>query len=89
MLVCGHFIPALGYLEVHLAKAFAKLGNPTIVLTTDQVPGYVQSLVENGFKPGIEDHADGYQINRLSPHFSKGQMVKAKGMEAALADLST
>jgi glycosyltransferase involved in cell wall biosynthesis len=80
-IVCGHFIPSLGYIEVHLARAFVQLGHKVSVITSDEIPSYVSHL-ESDLKsapPGIE-------VIRLSPFFSLGQIVVAKGVrEAVLA----
>lgn len=74
-IVCGHFFPELGYLEVHLARALAALGHAVSIVTTSAVPAYVAPLVQPA-KPGT--HAMGpVQVIRLKPTFSLGQMVRS------------
>jgi glycosyltransferase involved in cell wall biosynthesis len=76
-LVCGHFLPEMGYFEVHLAKAFAQLGHDVHVFTTNLVPSYVQQMVNSTPSIGRVNHIDGYTIHRLKSSWSLGQMVKA------------
>lgn len=76
-IVCGHFIPTMGYLEVHLANAFNKLGHDVKVLTSRIVPTYVKSVGK------LTDNTP-YEIVRLNASFSMGQMVKSKGLVNAV-----
>lgn len=82
-LVCGHYLPELGYLEVHLARAWANAGHTVFVVTSSTVPAYVQSRVESNPIPG-PDHDEEVEILRLKPLFSLGQLVWAKGIRKAL-----
>ncbi len=77
-LVCGHFIPALGYIEVHLARAFAELGHQISVFTSDRVPAYAAELNRE------LGSLDGVEIHRFSPFFELGQMVVARGLNDAV-----
>lgn len=72
-IVCGHFIPTMGYIEVHLANAFHQLGHEVKVFTSRIIPSYVQSVAK------LSDNTP-YKILRLSVSFSMGQMVKSKGL---------
>lgn len=76
-IVCGHFLPAMGYLEVHLANAFNKLGYEVKVFTSRIVPAYVQSVGK------LTDNTP-YEIVRLNASFSMGQMVKSEGLANAV-----
>ncbi|NEN25791.1 glycosyltransferase family 4 protein [Cryomorpha ignava] len=78
-IVCGHFIPSLGYLEVHLARAFAFLGHSTTVITSTIIPAYVGNL-----KNGFGDNPDGVEVTRLKPRFTLGQIVIAGGIKRKL-----
>jgi len=82
-LVCGHYLPELGYLEVHLARAWANAGHRVLVVTSSAVPTYVQSRVIANPIPGREN--DGaVEVLRLKPVFSLGQLVWARGIRKAL-----
>jgi glycosyltransferase involved in cell wall biosynthesis len=70
----------MGYFEVHLAKAFAKLGPEVQVFTTNLVPSYVRQMVSETPTLGTEKHSDGYTVTRLKASWSLGQMVKASGL---------
>ena len=76
-IVCGHFIPNMGYLEVHLANAFHKLNHEVKVFTSQIIPTYVKSVGK------ITDNTP-YKIERLTASFSIGQMVKSKGLVDAV-----
>lgn len=74
-LVTGHYIPRLGYMEVHLSKAFALLGHDVHVFTTNRFPAYLKH--ERG---DFGDPPKGVQVSRLHPFFSLGQIVRARGL---------
>lgn len=74
-IVCGHFLPSMGYIEVHLANAFHKLNHEVKVITSNVVPSYVKNISE------LSENTP-YEIIRLNPSFSMGQMVKSNGLVA-------
>lgn len=76
-IVCGHFIPSMGYIEVHLANAFHQLGHEVKVVTSRVIPSYVQSIAK------LSDNTP-YEILRLPASFSMGQMVQSKGLKKAV-----
>lgn len=76
-IVCGHFLPAMGYLEVHLANAFHQINHEVEVFTTKVVPKYVKDVAQIG-----DDTP--YKINRLETNFSLGQMVKSNDLGRAV-----
>ena len=78
-IVCGHFIPSLGYLEVPLARAFAQLGHSTSVITTTAIPAYVGNLTQ-----GFGDNPKGVEVVRLEPRITLGQIVVASGIKREL-----
>lgn len=78
-IVCGHFIPSLGYLEVHLARAFGLLGHSTTVITSNAIPDYVGNL-----NKGFGDNPVGVEVIRLKPRFKLGQIVIAGGIKREL-----
>ena len=80
-IVCGHFMPEVGYVEVQLAKAFYRLGNNVHVFTSTAIPSAIKNKLpeETAYKVGANNSL-GYQITRLNPYFSLGQMIKCKGL---------
>lgn len=80
-IVCGHFLPSMGYLEVHLANAFHQLNHEVKVITSQLVPSYVKSVGK------LTDNTP-YEIERLPADFSMGQMVKSKGLVQAVESFS-
>lgn len=78
-IVCGHFLPTMGYIEVHLANAFHQLGNEVQVFTSRIIPTYVKQIGK------LSDNTP-YKIVRLNANFSMGQMVKPKGLVNAVEE---
>lgn len=78
-IVCGHFLPAMGYIEVHLAQAFAELGHKVTAITSDAIPPYVSHLHKEFGQPPL-----GVDVIRLKPLFALGQVVIAKGVKNAV-----
>tara|TARA_Y100000589_G_scaffold110243_1_gene104797 strand:- start:54517 stop:55662 length:1146 start_codon:yes stop_codon:yes gene_type:complete len=77
-LVCGHFIPNLGYIEVYLAKKMAQQNFDVCVFTSNKIPAYVSTVADLN----IEENA--YQVKRLPAQFSKGQMVWSNNLTAEI-----
>jgi len=75
-LVTGHYIPRLGYMEVHLSKAFAKLGHEVHVFTTNRFPNYLKHE-----KGEFGDPPKGVKVSRLDAFFSMGQIVRVRGLK--------
>ena len=59
-IVCGHFLPSMGYIEVHLANAFHKLNHEIKVITTNVIPSYVKNISEL-----FDYFNENYQIGKL------------------------
>ena len=83
-LICGHFLPQLGYAEVHLARTFALLGYSVRVFTSSVTPSYVRqvgNLHPNKLEQGVEV--------TFVPHlFSAGQVVIPRGLAKSVHDFS-
>jgi len=75
-LVAAHYIPRLGYMEVHLSKAFSKLGHEVQVFTTDVFPSYLKNQ-----KGNFGDPPRGVQVNRIKPFFTLGQIARVNGLK--------
>ncbi len=77
-IVCGHYLPDMGYIEVHLARALIISGHKITVVTSSAVPQYVASL-QKKLLPGFAN--DGaIAIIRLKPAFALGQIVISSGL---------
>lgn len=75
-IVCGHFIPAMGYIKVHLARAFAEMGHEVTVVTSTAIPAYVSHLHRD-----FGEAPKGVEVVRLKPKFTLGQVVIAEGVK--------
>lgn len=80
-LVCGHFIPAMGYIEVHLARALSALKCDVTVVTSTAIPHYVKHLHSTFGKA-----PEGVKVIRLKPFFTLGQIVAARGVKKAVEE---
>ena len=89
-IVCGHFIPQMGFVEVYLAKEFAKLHHEVKVFTSTVVPKYVRGIVKNeAFNVGVTKHEEfNYTILRLKPIVSFGQMLYVKRLRKEIDQFS-
>ena len=82
-IVCGHFMPEMGYVEVYIAHQLALKNNYNVaVITTALKPSYVKKIkTTTTYNVGAEIHPDyGYTIFRLNTFFSLGQMVLSNGI---------
>lgn len=82
-IVCGHFIPSLGYIEVHIARAFALLGHEVSVITSTAIPSYVGNL-----NSSFGQNPEGVEVIRLKPKFTLGQIVTSHGIHKELNRLN-
>ena len=73
-IVCGHFIPNLGYIEVFLAKKTAANGSEVKVFTTNEIPGYVKDIAV------LDNENQHFSVVRLPAYFSMGQMVLSRDL---------
>lgn len=82
-IICGHFVPEMGYIEVHLANAFHQLGHAIKVITTNQT-----SFSSNKNTLVHDEILADYEVVRLQPYFSYGQIVRAKGIEKEIVNFN-
>ncbi len=85
--VCGHYLPNLGYLEVHLARALAAAGHEVVVVTSHAVPAYVKNKVSGYPFPAISVD-EGVEVRRLKPLFARGQFAISRGLMPAVKETS-
>lgn len=74
VVVCGHFSPEVGYQEVDLAKAFARLGARVRVVTSTCLSPNARTVVADDYEPGTT-HRDGYELVRLPPRLTIGPNI--------------
>lgn len=88
-IVCGHFLPEMGYVEVYFAKELAKAHHQVAVITTSAIPAYVKHLTAANYAVGKQlHHEHNYAIFRLKPIVSLGQMVLSYGLKKIIQDFS-
>ncbi len=74
-IVCGHFVPEMGYVEVHLANAFHRLGHSIKIITSNKTSFSAKHITLNQ-----NEMTSDYEIVRLKPWFSYGQLIIANGI---------
>ena len=81
-LVCGHFMPEIGYQEVYLAKAYARAGHELKVFTSVEVsPNGVEILNKKYVAGETTDNKYGFSVLRLPTLFSVGSKVISLGLK--------
>lgn len=86
LIVSGHFTPGVGYQEVLLPRAYARLGHTVRVLTSTYIPGNIQNVI------GIKRHQPGYfllddyEILRLRPIFRIGTAIFVNGISKVIKE---
>ncbi|HXB40156.1 MAG TPA: glycosyltransferase family 4 protein [Bacteroidia bacterium] len=72
--VSAHYLPEIGYQEVHLAKAYARLGHTVKVFTTTSSVNLGGKIGKVNYKTGLsKDPTYGYDILRLSSYSFKSK----------------
>ena len=77
-------MPELGYQEVHLAKAFAKLGHRVAVMTSTALSPSARNAVNLQYQPGDWVSDNNYLVKRFSPLLKSGAIVIVSGILKAL-----
>jgi hypothetical protein len=84
-IVCGHFVPELGYQEVDLAAAFARLGATTRVVTSTRRSPNARAIGVDSYTEGL--HAQGaYEVLRLPTRLAIGSNLVGGDVRPALAE---
>ncbi|MBM4196805.1 MAG: glycosyltransferase family 4 protein [Gammaproteobacteria bacterium] len=84
-IVTGHFSPEVGYQEVCLARAYARLGHEVHVFTSTAVSPNTRGVVKQDYAPGTaRDERYGYRVTRLPYRLSFGVNVVSPGLRAAV-----
>lgn len=74
-------MPEIGYQEVYLARAYARLGHEVQVFTSTAVSPTGKKIVHSDYPPGISiDQRYGYKVLRLRPFFRWGAKVLCRGL---------
>ena len=83
-IVCGHFMPEIGYQEVAIAKTLVRLGCQVRVFTSTKVSPSKKKIINKRYTAGCEEFYDGrYSIIRLKSVLSLGAIIYPVGLEPA------
>lgn len=73
-IVSAHYMPELGYQEIHLPRAYARLGHEVRVFSTVAVVGLVGKVRLAKYQEGLsKDPQYGYEVLRLPAKFWKSK----------------
>ncbi len=85
-LICGHFMPEVGYQEVWIARTLARLGQRVRVITSTRVSMSARKVLRMPYPAGHSVEPDGYELLRLRPLAWFRSAVWAPGVAAALEE---
>ena len=86
--ISAHYMPEIGYQEVHLAKAYARLGYTIKVFTSAASVNLGGSINQLNYKTGLTTDAKyGYEILRL-PSLSYKSKALPFGLKKAVIDFN-
>lgn len=86
VLVCGHFMPEVGYQEVWIARTLARMGAVVRVVTSTAVSSSARRIRRSPYPAGIEERPEGYEILRLPVRFRFRSAVLSTGVAEAVAE---
>lgn len=87
-IVCGHFMPEVGYQEVWIARTLARLGARVRVVTSVAVSSSVRWLRRAPYPAGRSWVPEGYEIVRLPVAFRFRSAVLSRGVAEVVAEWS-
>jgi glycosyltransferase involved in cell wall biosynthesis len=83
--VSAHYLPEIGYQEVHLARAYARLGHTVKVFTTTTGIDLGGKVGKQNYPAGLsKDKTYGHEILRLSSYSYKSKAYSSKLKKAVL-----
>ncbi len=85
-LICGHFMPEVGYQEVWMARTLARLGQRVRVITSTRVSMSARKVLRTPYPAGHSVEPDGCELLRLRPLAWFRSAVWAPGVAAALEE---
>lgn len=82
-------MPEIGYQEVYLARAFARLGHDVRIVTSNVPSPSGRNIVKKSYDVGVsQDRKYGFSIFRLGVVFKYGTAVLCAGLEDSLREIS-
>jgi glycosyltransferase involved in cell wall biosynthesis len=85
-IVCGHFMPEVGYQEVWIARTLARHGVKVRVVTSAAVSSSARRVVRQSYPAGHFQTAEGYELVRLPVAFRFRSAVLSRGVVEAVAE---
>ena len=86
-IVCGHFMPEVGYQEVYLARAYSRLGHEVQVITSDKPSPSVKNVKKVDYLIGLDrDEKFKFSILRLHSILRLGANIISIELKKALEE---
>lgn len=84
-LICGHFMPEIGYQEVFLAAILAKQNYKIRVFTSTCISPSAIHIIKSRYPEGLSpQETNGYDILRLKPWLKLGSNVISRGLKKSI-----
>lgn len=80
-IVCGHFMPEIGYQETYLARAFSRLGYKVRVFSSTAVSPTGKKILKKDYGSGLTTEPKyGYEVERLPISINLNSKIIANGL---------
>lgn len=80
-IVCGHFMPEIGYQETYLARAFSRLGYKVRVFSSTAISPTGKKILKEDYETGLTvEPKYGYEVERLPISINLNSKIIANGL---------
>ena len=88
-IICGHFMPEVGYQEVYLARAFSRLRHQVRVITSNIPSPSARNIRKSDYLIGLtRDVKYNYSVLRLHATITLGANIISLGLKKVLKEFS-
>lgn len=85
--VCGHFMPEIGYQETYLARAFSRLGYKVRVFSSTAISPTGKKILKSDYPTGLSvEPKYGYEVERLPISINLNSKIIANGLANTVKD---
>lgn len=80
-IVCGHFMPEIGYQETYLARAYSRLGYKVRVFSSTAISPTGKKILKEDYETGLTvEPKYGYEVERLPISINLNSKIIANGL---------
>jgi glycosyltransferase involved in cell wall biosynthesis len=89
VVVSGHYMPEVGFQEVHLAKAYVRMGHEVHVLSSTAIAPSGKKVLKKTYKAGNEfDEKNQIHLHRFEPVWEFKSKVVAKNLRKTIREIN-